>query len=785
MGSPPVNSVPVVRDVCLVGGGHSHVLLIRRWAMRPLPGVRLTLVSSAVMTPYSGMLPGLIAGHYEFEDIHIDLRRLCTWAGVRFIEETVTSLDLQERAVGFENRPSLAFDVLSLDTGSTPDLSVEGATRNVTPVKPVHNFHARWRSLVERLQDPGADRVSIGVVGSGAGGFELVAAMRHHLPQEKASLHWFLRDDKPLSGRPARVGELALAAAQRQGIAISHGFDVIRIESGKLVAADGREVELDEILWCTAAAGPDWPAKAGLDVDERGFVATNAFLQSLSHDFVFASGDIGTQLQTPSAKAGVYAVRQAPFLFENIRRFILGESLRAYRPQKDFLSLMATGGKRAIANRGLMTLEGDWVWHWKDHIDRTFMKKFKALPPMRTNANLLRLSDTMREQYSASMSTTIRCRGCGSKVGETILERVLSAVRPVSEDAVSSQYSPAGDVSVLDLNGGTLVQSVDHINAIVDDPYLLGRIAALHALSDVVTVDATAHSAQVVVTVPAGSSAVVERDLTQLMTGLVEALGDEHCALVGGHTMAGDELSVGVVINGVLNESVQDEGGKDDSGTDESGTDESVTDESVKDKCGNDEGGGKEDVGMHSRVRQPAAKAGDVLILTQPLGIAILFAGLMQQLGNGDDISAALRHMLKSNRDAAHRLRQAGASVMTDITGFGLLGHLDRLLRGLGKGACVQTSGIPLLSGALQLAEQGVRSSLWPENSQVLDALDIDPGLTEPLLSVLCDPQTGGGLLAVVPAAARQACLASLQSADYSQAAVIGIIVDAPGLTVS
>ncbi len=401
-----MNSVPIVCDVCLVGGGHSHVLLLRRWAMRPLPGVRLTLVSSAVQTPYSGMLPGLIAGHYGVDDIHVDLRRLCAWAGIRFVEQTVTSLSLDTRQVHFDGyRPALAFDVLSLDTGSTPDLSVAGSREHVTPVKPVHDFHARWQALRDRLHQPGAESASIGIVGSGAGGFEIAAAMRHVLPAQRATIFWFLRGELPLSGRPLRVGQLALAAAVRDGIQVITGFDVVRVDAGKLNAADGRVVELDEILWCTAASGPAWPQAAGLSVDDRGFVSTNACLQSISHEFIFATGDIGTQVDTPSAKAGVYAVRQAPYLYENIRRYILGETLKTYRPQKDFLSLMATGGKRAIASRGPLAIEADWIWRWKDHIDQTFMRKFRDLPVMSSNANLQRLPDVLKRRYEASTET--------------------------------------------------------------------------------------------------------------------------------------------------------------------------------------------------------------------------------------------------------------------------------------------------------------------------------------------------------------------------------------------
>ncbi len=334
----------------------------------------------------------------------------------------------------------------------------------------------------------------------------------------------------------------------------------------------------------------------------------------------------------------------------------------------------------------------------------------------------------------------MRCRGCGSKVGEQVLERVLRSVGSSTRQEGSLAYSPAGDTAVLDIQGGLLVQSIDHVNAIVDDPYLLGRIAALHALSDVVTVDAKLHSAQIIATVPTATEAIIERDLTLLMTGLTEALAEEHCLLAGGHTVEGDELSLGVVVNAVLNSQ------------------------------------------SDNTVGQSPVSVGDVLILTQPLGIGCLFAGLMQQKARGTDISAAIAYMLRSNRQAAGILRATGSRFMTDVTGFGLLGHLDRLLQGLQLGASVHVKQVPVIQGVLALAEQGVRSSLWPQNRQVLNTITIDPALAEPWLATLCDPQTSGGLLAIVPAARSVECIQALHSAGYDEAAAIGEIANSTAL---
>ena len=733
-----MNQAPVVRDVCLVGGGHSHCLLLRKWAMQPLPGVRLSLVSTSVQTPYSGMLPGLIAGHYAYDDIHIDLLRLCTWANVRFIEDSITGIDLDAKQVRFDDRPPLAFDVLSLDTGSTPDLSVPGSAEHVTPVKPVSHFHDRWRLLEQRVGEQEDAELSIGVVGAGAGGFELATAMQHRLQKTGARVHWFLRSSDSISGRPARVSQLAQAAAEGAGIVIERNFDVLKVEAGKLFAKDGRCAQLDEILWCTGATGPAWPNEAGLATDSRGFVATNESLQSTSHDFVFATGDIGTQVLNPSAKAGVFAVRQAPVLLDNIRRYIGGQPLRAYRAQRDFLSLMATGSKHAIASRGPVVVQGDWVWRWKDHIDQTFMDQFRNLPKRRMNASLAVLPNALRDQNDADQ-VAMRCRGCGAKVGEGVLQGVLDDMQITNASELHA-LSPAADTAIVDLPSRRLVQSVDQINAIIDDPYILGRIAALHALSDVVTVDATAHSAQVLVTLPESSEALAERDLRLVMAGVVRELNAHGCALIGGHTSQGPDMSIGLVVNATMTVA------------------EPITDELRANTFNKD-----------------LSSDGDVFILTKAIGVGTLFAALRQHHAHGADVVAAQQSMLLDNATAAHILRAHGSSAMTDVTGFGLLGHLQRLLNSM-QGATLGLDQVPIFNGALTLSEQGVRSSLWTQNSSVLATMNIDNTCDEARLALLVDPQTSGGLLAVVPKANYALCLAELLAAGYDDASVIGTL---------
>ncbi|MBX2835620.1 MAG: selenide, water dikinase SelD [Gammaproteobacteria bacterium] len=710
---------PVHKDIVLVGGGHSHALVIRNLAMNPIPGTRITLISRDALTPYSGMLPGLVAGHYTHEEIHIDLRSVCQWAGVRFIESEMTALDLAEQLVELQGRPAVPYDVLSLDTGSTPLLNIPGSERYTTPVKPVYTFYERWERLRSRV-NTAPEPMHLGVVGAGAGGFELVMAMQHALSSTQCQCHWFLRGATAINERPDSVGIRALAAADRAGVQVHRNFDVQTVSEGLLTSTDGQQFELQEIIWCTAAGAPHWPSTSGLSTDDKGFVLTHNTLQSVSHPTVFASGDIGTVEHSPNAKAGVYAVRQAPILAYNLRALLSNKPLRQFRAQKTFLSLMATGGKNAIASRGMMTIEGAWVWRWKHAIDSKFMNLFRHLKPISMSGSV---SNQDRE---------MPCSGCGSKVARNDLASVLASLKVVENDSVQMGIGAADDVALLQSSTGTMVQSVDHLRAIVDDPYLFGRITALHALSDLFTATDVPTSAQVLVTIPYGSAKIVRRELTALLTGCVEECNKAGVSLVGGHTTEGSELTLGLVVNGEASDS-------------------------------------------------PHAKPveGDVLVLTQPLGIGILFRGQMEGVAKGYWISAAIESMLKSNEMAGRIFRSLDVGTMTDITGFGLLNHADNMLEGSDSlRFAINPGAIPLLPGVLELSEAGIQSTLLEKNIQSLPAIDGMSKVNHAMQNILSDPQTGGGLLAIVPKALQHSVLDQLVAANY-EAAVIGAVAKA------
>jgi selenide, water dikinase len=716
---------PIAKDLVLLGGGHSHVAVLKMFGMQPLPGVRITLISKDVWTPYSGMLPGLIAGHYHFDEAHIDLRRLCRFANARFVRGEVAGLDLKQRTVLLQGRPPLAFDLLSINTGSTPRATdIPGATTYAVSVKPVDRFLARWEEMAKELQSASARFV---VVGGGAGGVELILACRQRLRSaENIDFHLVTATKSLLaSHNPRTQAKFArILAEQRINVHLAH--NVVEVTKNKLICENGKTVAFDTLIWVTNAAAPRWLKDSGLQVDAEGFIEVNDGLQSLSHPYVFAAGDIASVRDQPRPKSGVFAVRQGMPLANNLRAAVTDRPLRAFRPQRQFLSIISTGDKYAVASRSWWALEGAWVWKAKDRIDRRWIRQYQELPAMQSDPG--------------KTEAPIRCGGCGAKVGSTVLSRVLSRLPSASAQNVVLGLDARDDAAAIDIPPGkTLVQSVDFFRAFIDDPYVFAKVAANHCLNDLYAKGAEPHSALAVATVPFSEEAKVEEDLYQLLSGAVEVLHANGAALLGGHSAEGAELGFGLFVNGLVD--------------------------------------------AQHLLRKATLRAGDVLILTKPLGTGTLFAAEMRRAAKGEWIERAIQTMLASGKEAARCFHRHKATACTDVTGFGLLGHLLEMLKPANLGAEISLASLPILPGVEHTFSKGIFSSLQPENLRSRRAIEnLDAVTNLSLYPILFDPQTAGGLLAAVPSDQAQACLTDLKKSGYPSAAIIGkVTTSSPG----
>jgi selenide,water dikinase len=738
---------PVLRDIVLVGGGHSHVVVLRRFAMRPIPGVRLTLICRDTHTPYSGMLPGYVAGHYDYDQVHIDLSRLAAFAGARFLRDEAVGLDRARRLVLCRDRPPVPYDQLSINIGSTPQVGVvPGASENAVAVKPIHRFNERWLALLQRLRAQ-TGPATLAVVGGGAGGVELLLAMQYRLRRERAEaggdpdalhFHLFTAGNSVLPTHNRRVQRIFASRLAARGVQVHTGARVERVEGRTLHAANGESLEADEIIWVTQAGGAPWLRDTGLALDERGFLQVRDTLQSLNDDRVFAAGDIASMLNHPREKAGVFAVRQGPPLARNLRLAVAGETPRPYRPQRRWLALISTGDRHAVASRGALGFSGNWVWRWKDHIDRRFMARFNDLPVMPESAagpgEQLMLEDAERAQAMSALA--MRCSGCGAKVGADLLARSLARLNPITREDVLVGLAQPDDAAVLRVPPGkAAVHTVDFFRAFIDDPYRFGRIAANHALGDLFAMGAEPQSAMAIATLPPGLDSKVEDTLFQLLAGAVSVLNEAGCALVGGHTGEGSELALGFSLSGLV-----DAQGK-------------------------------------GLLRKGGMRPGDRLILTKPLGTGTLLAAHARLAARGRWIDAALASMEQSSAQAAQCLIEHGASACTDVTGFGLLGHLDEMARASNLRYQLDLTALPVLDGAVECLQRGFVSSLQASNARRAPEPVPSWVRTRPeRYPLLFDPQTAGGLLASVSPEHSTACVAALRAAGYVQASEIGVV---------
>ncbi|MGB9369160.1 MAG: selenide, water dikinase SelD [Xanthobacteraceae bacterium] len=719
---------PVHTDIVLIGGGHAHVHVLKAFAMLPEPGVRLTLITRDLETPYSGMLPGVVAGLYRIEEAHIDVVRLCAATGTRLIHAQANGIDRLNKRVELAGRPPIAYDVLSIDVGITPALAaIEGAAEHAIAVKPIGSFLGKFNTLLKECRKPHGPR-RIVVVGGGAGGAELLLSVRSRLLDETPDPRFsfaLITAEEIVAQHNTRVRDAFRRALAARDIALHERSDARAVTANGVTLADGTTIAADAVLVTTDAAPPPWFERTGLARDGGGFLAVGPTLQVLNDPDVFAAGDCAGLTASPRPKSGVFAVRAGPPLAENLRGRVRNKPLAPWQPQRQHLALISTGERYAIASRGWMKAEGAWLWTVKDWIDRRWMRMYQD-----TDRMIVRMAKHKPAATPRADTDEMRCGGCAAKVGPGPLSRALARLAPVqAPDVIVGLDAPDDAAVIVPPAGKHLVQTVDFFRAFIDDPYVFGEIAANHALNDIFAMGGTPRHALATAVVPPGLSAKVEETLFQLLAGARTCLDREGTALIGGHSSEG-ELAIGFSVTGEV-------------------TPERIT-------------------------RKGGLKPSDALILTRPIGTAVLFAAAMRAKAKAVWIEAALAAMRQSNREAAAILLAHGATAVTDVTGFGLIGHLGEMLAASGVSAEIDLPAIPLYAGTLELAQAGIASTLLPENLALASLLRSE--LDAPTRAILFDPQTSGPLVAGIPTDRASACVSQLQAKGYRYAQIIGRI---------
>jgi len=721
-----MQQAPSLRELALIGGGHTHVQVLRKLIMAPLRGVRVTVIVDRPVSMYSGMVPGFVAGQYRADELAIDVRPLAQRAGARLIVAPVLRVDAAAKRVELRGRPPLRYDLASLNIGSTvAHLDLPGVREHAWPTRPITSFVARLDRWFAQ-QSPSSEPFPVVIVGGGAAGVELAFCLHERLRAlgcERPEVTLVTSGERLLSERSPRLSKLIATEAAARGIALRAGARAASVEADAVVLESGERLPSRLTAWVAGASALPLATASGLPTDARGFVRVRDDLRVVGFDDLFAAGDCAVLESWPDIpKAGVYAVRQGPVLWDNLVATALGEGreLTPYRAQRDYLALLNLGDGRAVGSKWGLHAGGAMAFQWKDQIDRAFMAKFQVL-----GLDGSELPGFLRG-LPAMDDGAMRCGGCAAKVGPDPLHAALDRLPPPAEDAtVHLGAAERDDVAEVSHGGRRLVVSTDGMSAMVDDAWWVGRVAAANALSDLYAHRSLPRHATAWVQVPASEDP--EELLVHTLSGVRATLDAAGVSLVGGHSSVATELAVGVTVFG-------DRDGR--------------------------------------LMRQ--AEPGDVLVLSRPLGSGVLLRADRLGRATGPWMQALLEDLARGNGPGAAALRlQEDAVAVTDVTGFGLVGHLWSLL-GRGRlSALLHLDALPTYDGVDYLLQHGVRSTFHGQNAAL--ASHVRAGEADPnRLALLYDPQTSGPLLVALPEDDARALVAHLIAGGDDAAAIVG-----------
>lgn len=672
-------------QIVLLGIGHTNAYILTQWKMNPIPNASLVCISDHITATYSGMLPAVLAGQKTIDAMEIDLVQLCAAANATLLIDKIVGLDREKRELQLADHPPVAFDVLSIGIGSVPETAgIDTNLDHVVTIKPMQTFLQRLQRDLNREESETETPLQIVIVGGGAAGVEICCCLPGFIGASSLNnpcqITLVNRGEEIMSGSSRSVRTRVEKTLRKKRIEIVLNRAVQQIDFESVILENGERLKADLVILATGATAPPLLKELGLPLCDKGFLLTDQTLRSVSSDPIFAVGDTGTIQGEDTPKAGVFAVRQAPILWENIQRLIKGQPLQTYQPQHSFLRLLNTGDGSAIGEWRGISAEGKWLLSLKDRIDTTFVKKYQV-PNLNPNK-----------------SSGMQCRGCGSKLASIELAQGLADLEIHHDDA-----------AVVDVERSQIAITTDFFTAPFRDSFLNGRVAAIHAANDLCATGAEPMCAVANVVVPAGPERTQQRYVADILAGAQQefSLMVPGMKIVGGHTCVGPRAEIGFTVLGKLN---------------------------------------------GPSLQKANAQAGDALFLTKPLGTGVLMLAHRQAQCRAEWWTELISSMLNHSGGIAQLARETGVTAATDISGFGLLGHLHEILIASNTSAELHIANIPILTGALDLTKRGFRSSLFDKNFLASPEVEL-PGLTQepPEFPLLFDPQTCGGLLLCIP----------------------------------
>ena len=697
-----IEEIPITNDLVLIGGGHSHLSVLMKLSKRPINGNRITLITNEIDTPYSGMIPGYIEGIYSWRDSHIDLYRLCLKLNVRFIHAEVERVSAYEKEIYFKDRPKIKFDVLSINTGiQSNNREIKGAAKYCLPVKPISKLTNNFLNKITNFK-------SIAFIGGGAGSVELALAIKKRFLNINQDIKITIITGKRglLSTFPQKTKLTSLKTLEKFKIDIIEYKRVLEVKPKQIILSDKSMLKIDKAILSTNSMTPKWLAKSDILLTKDNYILVNKSFQT-NYKYVFASGDVIDFNNQNLKKAGVFAVRSGKPLAINIKQFILGKKLVEYKFNKNYLALIGTSKRSAIATKYNLTFNSRFFFYLKKYIDQNFIKKFSdfkirkkfTLEALKTD--VLNIFVKHKEKIT-DKNDIMQCKGCAAKVPLNALKQALPKdIVSTSEDAVSVPGQPE------------LYQTVDMISSIITDPFLLGKIAANHSISDMVSVNSKITSAMMILQLPLSKTEINSRDLEQVLLGANEIFKTIDCPLIGGHTMIGKDKDpiIGFSILGQKQKKIKI---------------------------------------MKNRRK---IKTKDLLILTEKIGSGLIFAGINNYLIDSYFQIDVIKQMIKGNLNFGKISNQLNILSMTDITGFGLANHLLNLIKrdNSKTGLTIYPNKIPLFEGVNECLNKDIKSSLFKSNYDIAQKDIIYKRDKSKLDNILYDPQTVGGIAFIIP----------------------------------
>ncbi len=659
----------IKKDLVLIGGGHSHLNVLKSFTMDKINGLRVTLISDVYETPYSGMLPGFIENDYSLDDIQIDLYKICYHGNFRFINCKVNKIDGIKNLIYFKNRPPLSFDYLSINIGINNDTkTIKNADKYALKLKPISKIN--YNEIINNLEGK-----KVGVIGSGPAGVEISLALKKRY--NEIDIFLFTGKSGLLKNYSNFSKNSILKTLTEANINVIFKDEVSEVSKNKIITKSSKVYLIDKAILSTNGVPPKWLKKTNLILSHEGFIQTNNKLQT-NFNHIFAAGDIANFSNNNLTKSGVYAVKSGSVLSKNIRNMIVNKPLFNYYPQKYYLSIIGLSNGKALAFKYNLHFTSKLILNLKKYIDLKFIKKFKLYEKINYKKNIM------------------DCKGCASKISLTTLKSSLPKyIIKSSEDATQIT------------KGSPYVNSIDMITSIITDPFLLGKISANHALSDIYASLAKPLSALMILQLPKSSQNIHSEDLKQIQEGAKLILNDNSCILSGGHTMIGEDNNP-VVGFSIIGEKFKRSNKK------------------INDK--------------------------DVVILTEKLGTGIIFAGVNSNVISSKYIKDVSKQLENGNIKLGKIFNQINPLEATDITGYGLGNHLINLVdrnKDI-KGITILKDKIKLFEGVNECLQKNVNSSFYEQNFNY-GKNKVFFNKNELINKIFFDPQTVGGIAFIIP----------------------------------